>query len=351
MKSTEQCATGNSDLEGEEMLWTQFVHRYPTEADRIEGLYDRLGIGNHCRYCRSTNIKRAKGSRSLKCNQCKKITWITATSGFKKKKELGSWFAAIWMIERGASLSSCKLASLGEIAQSSAYDLLMEIDSVLLENFDHSTHCVSSAQFKALFSRRSRETQARCHPSTEQDYAENKANEANQSDRTDQQESQIDAKTAVEKTFSEIERAIINALPSHPSSMSISEIEKATNQKTSEVLTSLTILELSGLIACHPGNRFSLGQSTQARRSIACGETSPKIEQTIKACCSYIGSVHKGISRKQLQLYIASFWCHIDPGRWKDKLLEAFYKSEPIKRDTIRNFVTELLVTMVVPTN
>lgn len=154
-----------------EEMFQQFKKRFPTEEDCWIELI-RVIQQNDIFRCRSCNSRQFEhlGGRKILCANCYFGTSITVGTLFERIRRIEPWLAAIWLMERGAVLTSSAFHKFVDIAQSSALVMLRKIRVVLESSFDETTKLMVSAQFKRLMCRRSRETPARLHPSAEDDF-------------------------------------------------------------------------------------------------------------------------------------------------------------------------------------
>ena len=76
----------------------------------------------------------------------------------------------------------------------------------------------------------------------------------------------------------------------------------------------------------------------------------PKLKLAVSQFLGLISNEFHGISKKCLQLYLASFWCSLDRSRWAPgALLKACLSHAPIRYQQILNFVSPSRVMIVLP--
>ena len=117
----------NSVSDGELVrLWDQFQICFPTERDCLIELskYITRKPDFVCLKCKSERFSELRNGRSFKCNGCALIVWRTSGSFFNRIRKGRAWLAAIWLLERGAVLTSSRFHKLAGIAQSSAFYIL-----------------------------------------------------------------------------------------------------------------------------------------------------------------------------------------------------------------------------------
>ncbi|CAN5526925.1 hypothetical protein BH11CYA1_BH11CYA1_05680 [soil metagenome] len=77
---------------------------------------------------------------------------------------------------------------------------------------------------------------------------------------------------------------------------------------------------------------------------------SAKVKLAVSQFIGLIGYEFHGISKKCLQLYLASFWCTFDRGYWTPgSLLSSCLRHGPISYEQILNFVTPARVLIMLP--
>ncbi len=75
-----------------------------------------------------------------------------------------------------------------------------------------------------------------------------------------------------------------------------------------------------------------------------------KVRLAVSQFIGFIAQEFHGISKKCLQLYLASFWCTFDSIRWAPgALLGACLSHAPIRHEQVRNFVSPTKVLIMLP--
>jgi hypothetical protein len=75
-----------------------------------------------------------------------------------------------------------------------------------------------------------------------------------------------------------------------------------------------------------------------------------KLRLAVSQFIGFIAQEFHGISRKCLQLYLASFWCTNDSIRWAPgSLLKACLSHAPIRQEQVKNFVSPTRVLIMLP--
>jgi len=150
-------------------VWPEFERTVPTDAAAADVIFQTLEREGKivCR-CSNTRVERASGARTYKCPQCKYETWFTANTVLKRTTNLRAWLAAIYLKQNRVVVTPAQLARLTEISQTGAYEIHTKLNLVLASHINENALKVSSELFAAAICKRSRETQARLHPVTEE---------------------------------------------------------------------------------------------------------------------------------------------------------------------------------------
>ncbi len=75
-----------------------------------------------------------------------------------------------------------------------------------------------------------------------------------------------------------------------------------------------------------------------------------KLRLAVSQFIGFIAQEFHGISKKCLQLYLASFWCTFDSIRWAPgALLSACLSHTPIRHEQVKNFVSSSRVNIMLP--
>lgn len=283
----------------------RFCLAFPTEESCWDELYRLMNARGmvYCRGCLSARVVIKKCRRKLRCQDCRKSYSLTAKTFFNRVRKLKAWFAAIWLTEEGAFVSSNWFASLLDIAQSSAlhiqHSVLGAIDSH--QKSQGGERClVSTEHFIDLFIRNSLVTPRWEHPAFEETY-EQALTAPEVSDEvvnTNCGGTDFGGSSALppapETAQNELEQGVpeqasaesiegtLNALFENEQYAGLRELEKsilkllvngnASTDRLSDALSvnaarlgaSLTELELCGLIEPLPGAKFGLTDMLQA---------------------------------------------------------------------------------------
>lgn len=344
------------NLELIEELWPTFEERIPDNEAAVAFLLDTLLVNSslhcHCGIIIQNRVK-SKRKRTVICSVCKKEIWITSSTLFKRVKQLKAWLGAIYLMGHGAVVTSNKLSELGGTAISTALNIVRKIGLVIegerqQEAIDTS-YKVASMEFVSIFCRRSILTLPMVHPSVA----------AEDADRGEQEREREDSESADEVPSSEAELSpneleILHLLGSEP--MTQDQICELTKLSVSEVGGALVVLELEGLIEAHPGGRFSkkkaqnqanAGAGTMDSKTKAQTMYVPSMGALVGRVIDMTQSIRGGISRKYLQIYLASMWCQLDRERWNEtSLLHAFIRSAEICYQDILDYESPTIVSI-----
>lgn len=152
-------------------LWHKFNSEFPTEEDCVEALYTKFADQTvKCSSCQSDITQRNYGARIGKCQVCQKKNWFTAGTFFHRIRRAKPWLAAIWLLERGITVSAGLLHRLADIATSTAWLILKKLHLVINTELQNAPQAVlePSASFLPAICKRSSETPALSHPVSEQ---------------------------------------------------------------------------------------------------------------------------------------------------------------------------------------
>jgi predicted transcriptional regulator len=289
-------------------------------------------------------LNRKVGARFARCRKCNKKISITAGTIFERMRSARPYLVPMLLIERGISFNARQLHRLVGIAYSSAWEIFQKMMHVVSQVMIEKGIAVSSFDFNEVICKRSTETEARKHPSTEQEEVrmqlveraskesidhiiESKISlflkprtEAIPSGDTDSQETILirspnhDQGSPVCST----EKVIYKLLSSQPTS--IDQLAAATGFETKVVSAGVTMLELAQLIKCVPAGLFV--RSNEALVA-ALSPTPPdaNVVSEVNRAIDFIRRHFHGVSRKYLQNYLAAYWCSVDRARWHNGAL------------------------------
>lgn len=338
----------------QKLAWRDFSIAFPTEEHCLEELILKMqedGWVFHCRKCNSLDISRKWGERMYKCFNCGNRGWILAGSffGFIRKARL--WLGCIWLLERGVYFNAWQLHKLAKCAYSTALMIFRKLSFVLNENMQENLPEVDSEEFISIFWKRSNQTPVGEHPMAEQDafkMEETLDQNAGTDDQIDQinqinQNNQIDQISKLSEEQKQIYEFIGDE------KIHVDDICREFDFGIGKILCELTFLESYELLQRHGGDYYTRSNLQISRNTnklmVECSQVSPKSQCGIDEFLDYIrGTIH-GISRKYLQLYLASFWCKFDRQRWgKGLLLQACIRSPFRSSSEIFEYITPAIV-------
>ena len=264
-------------------IWQAFNQEVPSDQAAADFLYDSLVIYNRidC-VCKQPLIVHRPGDRFYSCRNCKKVSWVTSGTLFAGVVKLRAWLALVWLKERGITISALRFSRLLEIAQSTALNIQKRLGMVVEESLDDSSTALPAQFLLPIINKRSKETPAQEHPRAE----------------------------------------LREGLEEVPKFLSLDQWQNFNSANT----------DLSAVIAAYLESCDWQLANSLSFESIA---------SAVKAAIAYIRTYFQGVSRKCLQIYLASFWCHIDRVRWSQgALLVACLDHPPISYESIARYVS-----------
>lgn len=299
---------------------SEFVLLYPAEVDCIETIYQALYESNKvfCHHCSGRNVEHNFGERVVRCSDCKQLSWFTADTFFHHMRVARPLLLAMFLLGKGVYFNSSTLHKLTGIAHSSATYIYKKIMAVVTRSMPDQSMEVPSAMFLSIMTKRSIETPAREHPSSEEEAF------ARRCPKNVGVDEALDDLTPAEKA---------TRLCLGDGVKTIDELHYATGLGIPEICAALTGLQLMGLILELPGARFKLN------------EFSTSVSQSLHDLCAtvtkHIRHFFQGVSRKYLQYYVSAYWTWIDRTRWSmQSLLSECSHAARVVDQEIDQFVT-----------
>lgn len=348
-------------------LFKQFKSKFTSEEDCVEEIYKYLipEDGFNCNHCSSNRITKEYGARHAKCKSCSRNSWITADSFFCRTRRLLPWLLFIWMLDHGITLNSMELSDLSGLATSSSQHIIKKVSFVLKEMMKRETRSrAHSSKFIHVITKRSRETPAREHPRAEIKGLHQKKKIAssfkckcttsisiNTQSKNPQKEqhSTSTANNQSELESKDIENEILETLSQKPAH--IDSICQRIGLSISDLISSLTIMEVAGKIKNTGRDYYQLSENHRIAHK---RQNSPISKFSLKKTRLFIKSVFQGVSRKYLQLYLATFWYKTKMKilNSQKNLLELCVNHGDISHRTIYSYVSpQFLTTLEVPQN
>ncbi|MBY0359364.1 MAG: hypothetical protein K2W82_15285 [Candidatus Obscuribacterales bacterium] len=291
-------------------------------------------------------MEKEYGARVGSCKRCKKRIWLTGGTFFNHIRAAKPWLLAIWLIEQRIIISSSRFHRLAGVAQSSAHNIFKKITTVSQSHMQENTVEVSSALFSLIFCKRSRETQARKHPLSEQEEMEKQSDSEILLETVSDcytLEPQPETTTTTDMNFEGLEKEIYDQLSTEP--IHVDTLSHKTGMPANKISVALTMLELAGVAIRLAGDRYikriaELGKTNNGSYPAVSDETA----NTVDSIVSFIRNRFHGISRKCLQNYLAVYWSAFSKIRWQHSFLEACWYFGPISPQQIFASITPLRV-------
>jgi DprA winged helix domain len=322
---------------------SNFGALYPDDELSTVALAERHGGDTlRCRHCSSKNVEKDDGGRFIKCMECWKKTWLTAGTFFEYVKRPRAWLAAIWLREHGVFMSASEFHKLFGIALSSALNIFKKLGMVIDHDMNQDVLAISSRIFRQAIGKRSRLTPAREHPIAEQDECEKEENgesgdcrSASGSSASEslsssggqsrcQQPCQSQSAAAdvvdVDETTG-LDKKIYDLLSREP--VDFAALCQRTSTLASELLPTITMLQLKGLVMQVSGNKYVRAEPVRKAPAIhsLSSLSAAQTKKIVDSVVEFIRGKFHGISRKYLQLFLAEYWCYMDRGRWRPGML------------------------------
>lgn len=267
--------------------WQAFNDEVPSDQAAVDFLYDSLVIYNKIECaCGQPQIVHKPGDRFYSCRSCKKVSWVTSGTLFAGVVKLRAWLALVWLKERGITISAVRFSRLLEIAQSTALNIQKRLGMVIEESLDDSSPALPAHFLLPIIIKRSKETPAQEHPRAE-----------------------------LAEGLDDVSEFL--------------SLDQWVNFNTTKE-------DLSAVIAVY---------LESCEWQLAGSLTFESVATSLKAAIAYIRTYFQGVSRKCLQLYLASFWCHFDRVRWSPgAILLACIEHQPISYHSMVSYVSPLAV-------
>lgn len=363
------------------LVWRQFINRFPEDSDCLRELYkiEAACDMQFCPECKSTNTEIQHNNRRLKCLSCNKITWLTAGTFFNRIRRAKPWLAAIWLLGHGVNISVARFHKLVGIAYSTAFVIFKKLTIVIYNNMEKEYETLSSALFSNLFCKRSRETPAKAHPVEEEAAAIETQNHqlfthTNTEHKTEQElllsaASEFEEEEELKKhspdktlehqspaknedpsnTLSDKEKLVYDCLSDEP--LHFDTICSRTSLSAGDLAATLTILEFSDLIKTLPGGRYIRLTLSAPPTATSNPDYLPdsRLKTAVLNFMDFVRYYFQGISRKYLQNYLSAYWCYQSRDYWQpDSLLKACWQSHSITYAEILEYISPKLIKMMV---
>lgn len=319
----------------------EFDARFKNDADCIEELVKILGNKYfYCRNCNSREVRRNYGSRTLLCFACRRSSSVFTDTVYDSIKKPRAWLLAHWLIGQGVEFNSNQFRIPARVAYSSALTIIKKLAVIIKSDLENEVEAIGSNMFISVFNKRSSQTPAQEHPSTEQFEMEKSAAylEDVQEDRFLDDEP---VRPSCLAELGELENALYELLGDEK--IHFDELIRTFECSIGKLCTAIFELTMLDLIERHSGDYY-----TRKPKKKITVVPEPSSNANIRNFIDYVRKTYHGISRKCLQLYLALFWSKNYRVRWnKSALAEACRKHPPIKGKEVVSFVTPLVVNLV----
>ena len=230
----------------------------------------------------------------------------------------------------------------------------------------HETETIHSSTFLEVFSKRSRLTPAKLHPSAEEKDDAHSFKEPpkpkrrsifNEEMECSSSSSDVENKSNSNclnppkednvSTFSDKEIFLLSFLSNVPINVDVLCARALMDECETAII--LTILELKGAVARKSGDRYARKTSKDETSQQKTEGEAPSLDDLdlVKISIKWLSKSYRGISRKYLQHYLAAEWCFKDRDRWKPgQLVEACIRNGPMRYSEIIEYVSPTMVCM-----
>ncbi len=337
---------------------------FPTE-EHILKEFERViwGVsGIHCINCKSTSVIRRANERRWKCEDCFRITYLTAGTAFHGMKHPRAWLILIKLLGARMNISASRFHKVVGVSASASLIIFKKVGTVIEAAYAEETTEISTAVFSRVFSKRSRETPSRKHPIAEQNSVDEhekrelrKTRLANLRDAIEDAESDADLSNDLqtiidieqlkqthlkaEDQLSETEYAIYNLITDEP--IAVEKMLSHLNIEVSLLSASLSMLELGGFIRRQFGDFYIRSHSEDRVEDKGQKRKQQMQDESLEVIIASIASIHHGVSRKDFQKFFSLLLVFIDVERWdEEKLFSACAKHKVLSENTMAKEIT-----------
>jgi len=264
---------------------------------------------------------------------------VLADTIFSNARRFVAWATMCWQMIVGLAICPNSFSKKLKIAQSTAANMHKKLTFMIAREMTNLPDFYSG-DFRFGFIRRSRETEAKMHPISEQlkfDEERNAETPSDNSEKTESKETENNEPLESPELKTEEENLILSLLKEGP--VGTDELAKKSNLPCNKLFSTLCLLELKELVVSLPGNIYQLCSLSKRTSLAPCELKSSWV--FVELFTNYIGQNHHGFSRKYLQNYLAAFWCYVDRKHWTLATFAAVCsRSLPITYNDILEFVT-----------
>lgn len=337
----------------------EFLKDYPTEQDWVDALckFDNPNRHYSCKRCSAHGLERID-ARTLQCPNCKTKLRLTAGTFFEGIREPKNWLFTIWLYERRIKINAFRFANFLHASYSATWKMFqkiaMVVDDLIRRPDVDGFELVSSRWFPEVVFRRSTETPAGSHPIAEQDaidlqlIEETSATAAVSLMQTEAVELQSNENVQFggNSQLSDTEKLVLESLTEKPEWFDV--LYDRLGMEPSQLASTLTILQLSGIVIRLPGERFArVPDIPNHRAENAFDALDSYTTNRVSGAIEFVREVYQGVSRKRLQHYLALFCFFVNEERWpQGALLNACRQADAISDLQVRSYVSPPLVTV-----
>jgi hypothetical protein len=219
-----------------------------------------------------------------------------------------AWLAVVWFFEHGVAINGWKLHELSGVAQSSAFNLLKKFTTIIRELMPEDGPTVSSDAFRAIYSKRSRETPAGKHPCAEEDEMHvSRSSQPSTDCIKDKAGNLAEQETDEPMIEDEAQRNVYSLLSTEP--MHFDLLCAKSELPAGRLCALLTMLELNDLIERKVGEYYVRQHKKGSSAEISlCEKSTDEAHAKANEIIGFIRVVWRGISRKYVQNYVSIFW-------------------------------------------
>lgn len=339
-----------------QVIWNDIQSIVKTDANALDIFCRHWQNADlvHCANCSSDKIIRAPGERQGECGNCGEAWWITSGTLLDRASLFKGYLAGALFFEEGLTISGPEFSRLTDIPQTSAYNILRKLRMAICNQMPDNAKEFSGQIVKLLIGKRTRETQANCHPLSEQELIDEALLVNNESDEPDMSNNSLDVvdntKSAGEENLSDYEKAkkTVHSLLSNVG-LTADTISLKTGIAIGRVTASLSELELFGEARVEPGGKyFKITPLSHSNEDVD-ESMAKQIIEAISTFVSFVVEYFHRVGRKGIQTYVAALWCALDREHWgKNSVLRLCGEHPPVPYRVIRDYVSPPLLRIMV---
>ncbi len=321
---------------------SQFKSEYPTDLDCTEALIKVIEPQNgfDCRGCLKKLPQRSYGHKMIRC-KCGTRNFLLADSPYRNIRRPDAWWGYLCSKFERYLTSTNGFARLFKTSPSTSHNIFGTYATILKREMNEGKG-VPSSEFINIFIKRSKETEARKHPNSEELCMHSPS-------KREVVDSAIPVQNQEPSDLTADEKAVIDIISSHPVQANL--IYEQANMPFVSVSVILSMLEIKGHIRRLPGDRWiregiKLVEKKTTNLKPQSSSISPEV---VEGFFTFVRDTRHGISRKYLQNNLAMFWHHVSTTRWTaEALISACRGSPPISSKEVFDDVTPALVKVCV---